>query len=144
MSKTLCSIRSLISSSKEFYERLGHLPMYIKYIYRLYEMNSRLQNKIEAGHTLMLHAKLLDVRVFSFPLCFLIIDFDLVGRGEISWRSTFEILSKFSDYENTRSIEEGIVLWYYKIIQRRRCKRRFCSIKSKKIHLGLGKSDWSL
>jgi hypothetical protein len=61
MSKTLCSIRSLISSSKEFYERLGHLPMYIKYIYQLYEMNYRLQNKIEAGHTLMLHARLLDV-----------------------------------------------------------------------------------
>ena len=48
-------------SSQEFYERLGHLPMYIKYIYQLYEMNCRLQNKIEAGHTLMLHAKLLEV-----------------------------------------------------------------------------------
>jgi hypothetical protein len=52
---------SLICFSKEFYERLGHLPMYIKYIYQLYEMNYRLQNKIEAGHTLMLHARLLDV-----------------------------------------------------------------------------------
>ncbi|CAF3676261.1 unnamed protein product [Rotaria socialis] len=49
-----------VRSLMEFYERLGHLPMYIKYIYQLYEMNRRLQNKIEAGHTLMLHAKLLD------------------------------------------------------------------------------------
>jgi hypothetical protein len=51
----------LLSIKKEFYERLGHLPMYIKYIYQLYEMNRRLQNKLEAGHTLMLHARLLDV-----------------------------------------------------------------------------------
>ncbi|CAF1392432.1 unnamed protein product [Adineta ricciae] len=49
-----------VRSLMEFYERLGHLPMYIKYIYQLYEMNCRLQNKIEAGHTLMLHARLLD------------------------------------------------------------------------------------
>ncbi|CAF4936042.1 unnamed protein product, partial [Rotaria magnacalcarata] len=49
-----------VRSLMEFYERLGHLPMYIKYIYQLHEMNRRLQNKIEAGHTLMLHAKLLD------------------------------------------------------------------------------------
>ncbi|CAF0752403.1 unnamed protein product [Rotaria sp. Silwood1] len=49
-----------VRSLMEFYERLGHLPMYIKYIYQLYDMNRRLQNKIEAGHTLMLHAKLLD------------------------------------------------------------------------------------
>ncbi len=27
-------------------------------------MNYRLQNKIEAGHTLMLHARLLDVNLF--------------------------------------------------------------------------------
>lgn len=39
--------------------------MYIKYIYQLYEMNRRLQNKIEAGHTLMLHAKLLDVNSYN-------------------------------------------------------------------------------
>ncbi len=51
---------------KEFYERLGHLPMYIKYIYQLYEMNRRLGNKIEAGHTLMLHAKLLEVNFYFF------------------------------------------------------------------------------
>jgi hypothetical protein len=43
--------------------------MYIKYIYQLYEMNCRLQNKIEAGHTLMLHARLLDVRII-FVLMF--------------------------------------------------------------------------
>jgi len=40
--------------------------MYIKYIYQLYEMNCRLKNKIEAGHTLMLHARLLDVNIFRF------------------------------------------------------------------------------
>jgi hypothetical protein len=40
--------------------------MYIKYIYQLYEMNCRLKNKIEAGHTLMLHARLLDVKLFDF------------------------------------------------------------------------------
>jgi hypothetical protein len=39
--------------------------MYMKYIYQLYEMNRRLQNKIEAGHTLMLHARLLDVNTFK-------------------------------------------------------------------------------
>ena len=50
---------------QEFYERLGHLPMYIKYIYQLYEMNRRLNHKIEAAHTLMLHAKLLEVNKFS-------------------------------------------------------------------------------
>ena len=35
--------------------------MYVKYIYQLYEMNRRLQNQIEGGHTLMLHARLLEV-----------------------------------------------------------------------------------
>ncbi len=39
--------------------------MYMKYIYQLYEMNRRLQNKIEAGHNLMLHARLLDVNTFK-------------------------------------------------------------------------------
>ena len=39
--------------------------MYIKYIYQLYEMNRRLQNKIEAGHTLMLHARLLTVNYYK-------------------------------------------------------------------------------
>ena len=38
----------------------------LKYIYQLYEMNRRLQNKIEAGHTLMLHAKLLDVNFLCY------------------------------------------------------------------------------
>ena len=37
--------------------------MYIKYIYQLHEMNRRLNNKIEAGHTLMLHARLLEVHL---------------------------------------------------------------------------------
>lgn len=58
--------------------------MYIKYIYQLYDMNCRLQNKIEAGHTLMLHARLLDV---NLPISLLIIRIHilyLVGFGKTS------------------------------------------------------------
>ncbi|CAG0893401.1 unnamed protein product, partial [Darwinula stevensoni] len=50
---------SCIVSLLNFYQKIDHQEMYLRYIYKLHEMHREMENYTEAALTLMLHAKLL-------------------------------------------------------------------------------------
>ncbi|KAI1293752.1 Dedicator of cytokinesis protein 1 [Halotydeus destructor] len=58
---------SCIVNLLEFYNEIGRKEMYIRYLYKLIDLHLLCENYIEAAHTLLLHAKLLDWSDDSLP-----------------------------------------------------------------------------
>lgn len=92
--------------------------MYIKYIYQLYEMNCRLQNKIEAAHTLTLHARLLDVNqdIVSFlPFLKIVFFFNLKWDAEKTLEEVH--LKYFQNHQDIKTHDQLKKKLYQDIIQ---------------------------
>ena len=70
-SRLLTDMQEYPNLLQNFYKEIDKHELYIRYIYKLAELHQHNQNYTEAGFTLLLHTKGLEVRVHGCmaPLC---------------------------------------------------------------------------
>ncbi|KRZ77499.1 Dedicator of cytokinesis protein 1 [Trichinella papuae] len=125
-------------SCTNFYYEIGHTELYIRYLYKLYELHMQRDNFVEAGLTMALHAECLK-RELKEKLFLKMID--LFDRGEL-WEKAIVVCQELQheyehrtyEYDKLANLLEKMSKMYRNILKHQRAEPEYFRV----LFCGLG------